>query len=95
MPSYKAQLLEIKPDEPDVVVATLAAGAALEIDRQPYCFSINHNVGAPKFAACPVRYDFRWGKTVGIKTMMATEALTWITEALLLGYTVTRAGCEH
>lgn len=89
--NYTARLLEIK-DESDSEVARLIAEAALESDKQPYCFSINHNVGAPDFKGCPLVYDFRWGKTVGINTMDRKRAYLWIVSALNRGYTVTRAG---
>lgn len=95
MPSFATQLLEIKPDMPDYKVAALIAGAMLETDRVPYMFSIDHNIGAPKFEACPLHYDFTYGKTVGIETMKRYEAREWIIRALLMGYNVTAAASDR
>lgn len=92
MKSFKAQLLDATPAMDDIALAATAANAAVESERLPYCFSIDHNIGAPKFAACKLKYDFTWGKTVGIETSDKRVAASWIASALVLGYTVTRAG---
>lgn len=92
--NYAAALKEIRLDAPLDHVADLAANAAVESERIPYCFSINHNVGAPHYKSCPLRYDFKWGKTVGIKTNDKVVAHAWIRSALVLGYSVNRAGAR-
>lgn len=86
------KLLDITFGNSDAEVASMIADALLESDRLPYCFSIDHNIGAPKFAACPFHYDFTYGKTVGINTHDRQLAHGWIREAALKGYAVTRAG---
>lgn len=78
--------------ESDEEVASMVATALLEIERLPYSFSINHNIGAPLFVACPLPYAFAYGKTVGICTQDRAVAFKWINDAILKGYAVTRAG---
>lgn len=79
----------------DAELAEFAAEKLLETDRQPYCFSINHNVGPPKNMACPLLYDFVYGKTVGIETQDRVRAYRWIEQAILQGYTVSRAASDR
>jgi hypothetical protein len=90
--SKLAKLLEIQPHFPDRQVALMIAAAMLESDRQPYWFSINHDIRPPKCLACPVQYDWAIKDRVGIKTLARTRAEHWIAEAALRGYTVSREG---
>jgi hypothetical protein len=89
--NHTAALLEIAPDADDPTIAALIAEALLESERLPYCFSIDHNIGAPKYEACPLDYDFAWGKTVGIDTSDRERAKQWLIKAMLRKYTVTLA----
>jgi hypothetical protein len=90
--NHTARLLMVADAHDDATVAAWIAEAALEADRLPYAFSIDHNVGAPKYEACPLTYDFKFARTVGINTSNRLLAKTWIIQAVKLGYTVTRAG---
>lgn len=92
MKSYTQQLREIAPDISDESLAALIGKAMTESELTPYCFVINHNVGAPKYAACPVRYDFKFKTFVGILTSDKRIAEKWIADAIKLGYEVHRAG---
>ena len=56
----------------------------------PYRLSINHNVGPPKNEACPLDYDWRHGREVGIDTCDRLKAAKWIGAALHYGYRVSR-----
>ena len=62
------------------------------LDRKgpPFRLSINHNVGPPRHVACPLNYDWRHGKTVGIDTCSRPAARDWIGGALTRGYLVER-----
>ena len=91
MTSYAQKLLGLKPDAHDVDVAVMIAEALLESDIKPYTFSINHNVGAPKYEACPLDYHWTLKKEVGIAMQSRVHARLWIIAALMKGYTVTQA----
>ena len=95
MPSYKAQLDDITEHWTDQRVADLLALAAVESERIPYCFVINHDVRGRDLKACPVPYDFDSKGHVGIETMDKEKARGWLAKAILLGYTATHAGPEE
>lgn|SRR6478736_1867918 len=90
--SEAARLLTISPSLPDRNVAAMIAAMMLEIDRQPYWFSINHDTRPPACRACRLDYDWNLKGRVGIKTMNRERARRWITHALLLQYQVSREG---
>src|ERR1700757_4941011 len=90
MISATALIEQLKPDTPDADVAKLVARYMLESDRVPYWFSIDHDIGPPKYAACPVDFDWSAKKRVGIKTNNRARAEKWIAAAVLAGYTVSR-----
>ena len=78
------------PTATDEQVARLVAMYLLEADRQPYWFSIDHDIRPPKMAACPVDFDWAKKDRVGIKTDSKARATEWIKNAALTGYTVQR-----
>ncbi len=90
--SDSARLLEIKPDLPARNVSEMIAAAMLETDRQPYWFSINHDIRPPKCLACPLHYDWALKDRVGIKTLNRERAHKWIANAAFRGYQVNREG---
>lgn len=83
-------LNEIKIGTPADVVADLIASEALKLDRLPYCFSIDHNVGPPRYLPCALPYDWYKGKEVGINTKDRSQAYYWLVRALISGYRITR-----
>jgi hypothetical protein len=89
------RLLEIDDAVSSAQVAVLIADYLLESDRIPYCFSIDHNVGPPRYTKCPVQYHWGHKKTVGILSTDLQWTRGWITEALLAGYTVSRVDRKH
>lgn len=90
--SDSARLLTITADNSDRNVANMIAAAMLETDRQPYWFSINHDVRPPKCLACPVHYDWNLKDRVGIKTLVRERAFDWIASAAMHGYQINREG---
>lgn len=85
------RLLEINPTASDDIFAALIAEALLESDRQPYCFSINHDIRPPKNKACPLPYDWALAARLGITTHYRVRAREWIIQAALARYTVSQA----
>lgn len=83
-------LRSMKLESSGETVALLIANALLESDRQPYCFSINHDIRPPKNLACPVTYDWSLRGHVGIETWGRFTAREWIINALLKGYSVAK-----
>ena len=71
------------------LIRTLTA-QLLDVRGPPFRLSINHNVGPPKNIACPLEYNFRHGRDVGIETYDRTYAVNWIGMALMKGYHVER-----
>jgi hypothetical protein len=74
---------------PDLI-PTLTAQLLNVRGLRPYRLSINHNVGPPHNVACPLQYDWRHGRAVGIETNSRDHAIRWIRSALLFGYRVER-----
>lgn len=92
---YKSAMASIellKPDAHDVDIARLVAQYMLETDRQPYWFSINHDIRPPAMKACPIGFDWAIKDRVGIKTRMRHRAEKWITDAALAGYIISSEG---
>lgn len=58
--------------------------------RRPIKVTINHNIGPPKYEACPLYYSLRIGREVGIEHDDCTSVREWIVSALLRGYIVSR-----
>lgn len=83
-------LLDITDATPDRKVAMMLAAKAVERERLPYCFSINHDVRPPKLKPCPVEYDWRCKDSVGIQTNSKSLAESWLVKALMLGYKIER-----
>ena len=79
------------PDMPNnfALIRTLTA-QLLDVRGPPFRILIDHNVGPPKNVACPLEYDWRHGKTVGISTCDRPGAVRWIGRALMKGYSVER-----
>ncbi len=86
-----AELLKIRPDVSDRRIAMMIAEALLELDRQPYCFTINHDVRPPKSVPCRVHYDWARKDRVGITTLDRERARRWLIRAALAGYTISQA----
>lgn len=84
----------LTPQATDDQVAKLVVLYLLEADRQPYWFSIDHDIRPPKMLACPVDFDWAKKDRVGIKTSIKTRAGAWIKRAALAGYSVTRDNGE-
>ena len=92
--SATALIEVLKPDTPDSMVATLVALYMLESERQPYWFSINHDIRPPAMKRCPLEFDWAIRDRVGIKTNIRPRAEKWIIDAALAGYNVSREGRE-
>jgi hypothetical protein len=90
--SAAALIEQLKPDAADATVARLVTLYMLESDRQPYWFSINHDIRPPAMKKCPLEFDWAIKDRVGIKTRMRHRAEKWITDAALAGYTIAREG---
>ena len=90
--SARAMIDQLKPDASDAEVARLVALCMLESDRQPYWFSINHDIRPPAMKACPIGFDYAKKDRVGIKTRLRSRAEQWITDAALAGYEIDREG---
>lgn len=86
------RLLMLKPDAQDRLISQMIAEAMLETDRQPYWFSINHDIRPPKNLACPLHYDWILKDRVGIKTLVRETARKWIAAAAMHGYQISREG---
>jgi hypothetical protein len=89
------RLLKIDDSISSAEIATMIADYLLESDRLPYAFSIDHNVGPPHYRACPLRYDWKLGKTVGIETENSHVARQWLVEAAMNGFIVSRVDRKH
>lgn len=90
--SDSARLLTITAANSDRNVSEMIAAAMLETDRQPYWFSINHDVRPPKNLRCPLHYDWALKGRVGIKTLDRERARKWIASAVIHGYQIDREG---
>lgn len=90
--SATALIEQLKPDASADNVAALVARYMLENDRQPYWFSINHDIRPPAMKACPLEFDWAMKDRVGIKTRLHHRAKKWIIDAALLDYTVSSEG---
>jgi hypothetical protein len=93
--SIASQLDEVKPDAMDRDLARLIARAAIERERIPYRFSINHDIRPPRNLRCPVDYDWALKDRVGIDTPDRMRTLTWLTDVLMLGYTIREVDDKH
>lgn len=95
MSQASERLWGIDDELPSVAVAALIADYLLESDRLPYAFSIDHNVGPPGYKRCPMHYEWKLGKTVGIETAYRNVARQWLIDAAMKGFTVSRVGLNH
>jgi hypothetical protein len=93
--SARAQIDQLKPDASDRDVARLVALYMLETDRQPYWFSINHDIRPPGMKRCPIGFDYAKKDRVGIKTRVRHIAEKWLTDAALAGYDISSEGPGH
>jgi hypothetical protein len=71
------------------LIRTLTA-QLLDVLPAPFRIMIDHDVSPPKNVACPLPYDWRHGRTVGIATCDRPFAVRWIGRALMKGYRVER-----
>lgn len=83
---------QLKPDAPARDVAALVALYMLELDRQPYWFSINHDIRPPAMKRCPLEFDWAIKDRVGIKTRLQHRTKQWIIDAAMRGYTISSEG---
>jgi hypothetical protein len=87
----ESKLYALGAEADGLVIAQHIASALLESDRQPYCFSINHDIRPPKNEACLVPYDWALKGRVGMVTQDVVAARAWIIAAACAGYSIAMA----
>lgn len=93
--SWQARLLEITSADDDLTVGRMIADAAMERERLPYRFSIDHDIRPPKNLACPLDYHWALKDKVGIHNGDRQWVRLWLIDAAMRGYVISEVDAKH